>query len=548
MNIWEVLGIDKCKDEGSIKKAYYDKLRVTNPEDHPEEFKLLRQAFEEAIKYAKGEAGAVSDFDEFLQKFDEIYKDYKRRIQVDSYRELLEPCLLDEDAKKEASFGILNYIARHSFVPHEVLYFLNECFDWLGTMEELSREFPRNFLEFIVANVQYEDIFFYDKLPIIEDFDYDGYINQYFDLRKAYTQDDLKRCEELYEAFQKVPFDNINVDMIAFYVSLYLKQDEKKAEELLEKWAQREPEIYEKLSNSLGYFLQSEGRFEEAVACYKNAISACECNYENYVSLLRCLRRMSRYEEALPVIKEAEELFPKEATSLYQRIADLYFDMGEYEKAIAVYELLNEVEGAKGEFLAEIGFCYEAMETAEEKAEEVYLEGVKANPEDAESHRIYGMFLLEKKRTKEAMVLLKKAYQIDPGSSFVALCLGKACKEAGELNAAKAYFEISLSIALEDLKEDEEDTCILQSVADALVQLERFDEALDYANRALKNQYCIASCPGKGCFEAYEHMAQVAEKRGDKEEALKYYEIAEELKHKKRFAKAIHRLKEEIKE
>ena len=116
------------------------------------------------------------------------------------------------------------------------------------------------------------------------------------------------------------------------------------------------------------------------------------------------------------------------------------------------------------------------------------------------------------------------------------------------MNAAKAYFEISLSIALEDLKEDEEDTCILESVADALVQLERFDEALDYANRALKNQYCIASCPGKGCFEAYEHMAQVAEKRGDKEEALKYYEIAEELKHKKRFAKAIHRLKEEIKE
>ena len=100
---------------------------------------------------------------------------------------------------------------------------------------------------------------------------------------------------------------------------------------------------------------------------------------------------------------------------------------------------------------------------------------------------------------------------------------------------------------MDELKEDEEDPCVLESISDALVQLERLDEALDYANQALKNQYCVTSCPGKGCFEAYEHMAQVAEKRGNKEEALKYYEIAEELKHKKRFAKAIHRLKEEMK-
>ena len=54
MNIWDVLGIQKCKEENKIKQAYYEKLRVTNPEDHPEEFKLLRQALEEALAYAKG--------------------------------------------------------------------------------------------------------------------------------------------------------------------------------------------------------------------------------------------------------------------------------------------------------------------------------------------------------------------------------------------------------------------------------------------------------------------------------------------------------------
>ena len=548
MNIWEVLGIQKCKEENKIKQAYYEKLKVTNPEDHPEEFKLLRQALEEALSYAKGNIIAPSDMQGFMQKVDEIYLDYGRRIQVDSWGELLQDGLLEEeDTKKQASLYILKYIASHSFVPHEVLCFLNECFDWFGNMEELSREFPRNFLEFIIANVQYEDIFFYDKMPMIEGFDYDGFINKYFEYRKAYSQGNIELCEELYEGFKQYPFDNLNADTISFYVFLYLKKEEENAAKVIEKWCDKEPEVYENLSNTLGFYFQCENKFEDAVKCYKDAVRKCENNYENYVSLLRCLRRMSKYEEALAVIEEASVKFPKEATSLHRRIADLYFDMGDYENAIARYQMLSEVEGAENEYFSEIAFCYEAMETADEKAEEYYLKAIEMNPEDGECYRIYGMFLLEKKRTAEAVSYLKKAYQMDPENSFIALCLGKACKEVGELNAATVYFEISLSIAMDELKEDEEDPCVLESISDALVQLERLDEALDYANQALKNQYCVTSCPGKGCFEAYEHMAQVAEKRGNKEEALKYYEIAEELKHKKRFAKAIHRLKEEMK-
>lgn len=547
MNVWEVLGIAKCKDLNQIKKAYYEKLKTTNPEDHPEEFKCLRQAFEEATNYAKGTIAVTSDLQSFIEKVDDIYQDYERRIQVDCWDEVLKDGLLDEeDMKNQASLSVLKYIAGHSFVSHEVLVLLNERFGWLASIEELSKLFPKNFLEFIIANVQYEDIFYYDKLPIIKNFDYDGFIDQYFGYRKAYSQGNLELCKQLYQDFKKYPFDNLNVDIISFYVFLYLEHAEEKAAKILDKWCENEPMAYENLSNTLGFYFQCENRFEDAVACYKNAIQKCESNYENYVSLLRCLRRMSQYEDAISVIEEATLKFPKEAVSLQLRIADLYFDMGDYQSAIERYELLNEVGNVQNEYLSDIAFCYEAMETEDEKAKEYYEKAIEASPQEAECYRMYGMFLLEKKDIKQAVSYLKKAYQMDPENSFIALCLGKACREAGELNAAKVYFEISLSIAMQELNEDEEDPCILESISDALVQLERLDEALDYANRALKNQYCVTSCPGKGCFEAYEHMAQVAEKQGNKEEALKYYKIAEELKHKKRFKKAIHRLEEEI--
>ena len=48
-----ILGIEKTRDENEIRAAYRVKLQNTNPEDKPEEFKMLRAAYEEALKYAR---------------------------------------------------------------------------------------------------------------------------------------------------------------------------------------------------------------------------------------------------------------------------------------------------------------------------------------------------------------------------------------------------------------------------------------------------------------------------------------------------------------
>ena len=52
MNIWKVLGVEATKDKDIIKKAYRTKLTAVNPEDDPQGFMQLRQAYEEAVKLA----------------------------------------------------------------------------------------------------------------------------------------------------------------------------------------------------------------------------------------------------------------------------------------------------------------------------------------------------------------------------------------------------------------------------------------------------------------------------------------------------------------
>ena len=44
--IFAILGIDETKDERALKNAYRQQLMHTNPEDDPEGFKRLREAYE----------------------------------------------------------------------------------------------------------------------------------------------------------------------------------------------------------------------------------------------------------------------------------------------------------------------------------------------------------------------------------------------------------------------------------------------------------------------------------------------------------------------
>ena len=55
MNSWDILGLAPTKDLGAIRRAYAATAAQYNPEDHPEEFLAVRQAYEQAAAYARGQ-------------------------------------------------------------------------------------------------------------------------------------------------------------------------------------------------------------------------------------------------------------------------------------------------------------------------------------------------------------------------------------------------------------------------------------------------------------------------------------------------------------
>ena len=90
-DFFNTLGIEATKEEKKIKKAYRARLHAVNPEDDPDGFKRLREAYEEALKYARQkeeEPENLSPAEEFISRCEQLYKDFYRRIDEQEWEKL----------------------------------------------------------------------------------------------------------------------------------------------------------------------------------------------------------------------------------------------------------------------------------------------------------------------------------------------------------------------------------------------------------------------------------------------------------------------------
>ena len=69
---WQVLGISPESDERAIKRAYAALLKKTNPEDDPAAFKVLRSAYESALRTARYRAMYAFEDEDITEADDEV--------------------------------------------------------------------------------------------------------------------------------------------------------------------------------------------------------------------------------------------------------------------------------------------------------------------------------------------------------------------------------------------------------------------------------------------------------------------------------------------
>ena len=184
---WFLLGIQPTKDKKVIADAYRQKLRQTNPEDKPEEFKALRLAYEEALANADL-ADTVPVRDEspvglWIEAVVKLYEDYSARIDPKNWKELMETDVcIGLDTRPAAEEALLKFLLENFFLPKTVWQVLDATFAFSQRAEELYEVWPREFIDHaVISGIRLDPTLDYDLFtPGTNGADCDTYRRLYF--------------------------------------------------------------------------------------------------------------------------------------------------------------------------------------------------------------------------------------------------------------------------------------------------------------------------------------------------------------------------------
>lgn len=155
--IWTILGIVPTKDKKIITDAYRQKLRQTNPEDKPEEFKTLRSAYEQAMAFAD-QVDTEPSRDEspvglWIAAIGKLYDDFASRIDPACWQALMHSDVcIGLDTRPAAEEALLKFLLENYYLPKAVWQVLDETFQFTQRVEELYEVWPKEFIDHAVLS------------------------------------------------------------------------------------------------------------------------------------------------------------------------------------------------------------------------------------------------------------------------------------------------------------------------------------------------------------------------------------------------------------
>ncbi len=210
--VFEYLGIPMEKDEKKIHDAYHRLLLKANPEDDPEGFKRLREAYEKAIAYArmpgqedtkKIEWSENYQIGKFLRHLMDVYESLPRRLDVAEWKTILEdPILQSFDDGETAVWAMFSYFVEHFRLPCKIWRMIDNMFFIEENQKEFKEHLPEGFVEHMLYKIQDEgelSDFPYEKFQGEPQADYDEFIRIMYELLNEpndHTSDGMKQTEK----------------------------------------------------------------------------------------------------------------------------------------------------------------------------------------------------------------------------------------------------------------------------------------------------------------------------------------------------------------
>ncbi len=334
--IWEILGIEKTKDERAVTQAYRDRLSITNPEDKPEEFKELRNAYEEALAYARTPEtiqGDNKEVEQWLKDLQDLYADFSKRRETECWEELFsrEICA-SVSGHMRIEEELLRFLMDHFFIGHDVWLCMDRHFSFVERKEDLYQNYPRDFIDRIIIN----GILYPDILPMTlfqpgkDGEECEKYLDTYLQIRME--EEARESIEKLQGMKESHPYGDAMICSwkIRFEDPGYLKELE---------------QIAERYEDDLNIALLL-GREYYNAGEYGKAEALCEIQKERHKNEIRLgsfyadvLEAQEKYDEAMKEINAMMSLANGDNRVLY--------DLNERRKKISPFIISRKLETLK---------------------------------------------------------------------------------------------------------------------------------------------------------------------------------------------------------
>lgn len=182
MSIWNTLEIEPTDDISVIKKAYAKLLKIHHPEDDPEGYQRLREAFDQAVKSAKNMKDKLSiQIDEmnasdrelvfspwtdsdaeiatttiaehpvytFMESVEMLYDNFFARIEQGNWEEILRSDVIwDVQYAAALQDQLIEFFLNHYHFPHSIWELIDQVFRFSEQRNDLVNEYGENTIQF----------------------------------------------------------------------------------------------------------------------------------------------------------------------------------------------------------------------------------------------------------------------------------------------------------------------------------------------------------------------------------------------------------------
>jgi tetratricopeptide (TPR) repeat protein len=203
-----------------------------------------------------------------------------------------------------------------------------------------------------------------------------------------------------------------------------------------------EPEPH--LFSDLGLALAGQGRIDEAIAKYSEALRLKPDFPEAHLNLGVALARQGRIDEAIAQYSRALRLKP-DFLEAHLNLGVALARQGRIDEAIAQYSQALRIKPDYPEAHLNLGVALAGQGRIDEAIAE-YSEALRIKPDFPDAHNNLGTALAGQGRIEEAIAQFSEALRIQPGFPAAHLNLGLALAGQGRINQAIAQFSEALRI------------------------------------------------------------------------------------------------------